>query len=302
MKTYNQYVRKQEGIQAEVFVEPSNEAKFLLRNFGWLVSPPDKRGNFLSRAIRSAMVAPFTQMTFFSFDLQAFLFQIFHQTKLARFGHFTFMMFVNMFIMAGLRGVEIATLSNGVIFSGATTYAAILLIWYVAIALVTKLYGWMLISLPSVVVLYAASGAYIEWLPADHALYLNPWIATVISAFLIATSHILEPKLPPRAAKDFTWISVHDFILGKNGRNSTFTMARNTIKTASFLIWGTLDECWASPRLMPYNFLMLMFEAGYKPEVYDKLKARADKAMESGNPAVDYVGIGGGSFMQIPRA
>lgn len=313
MQTQHQdYLRARAATQAEIFVEPSREARFLLKNFGWLVSPTDERGSLLSRLIRSAMVAPFTQMTFFSFDLQAFLFQIFHQTKVSRFGHFTFMIAVNFFLMVGLNGVYTTTLEVGgsTLHIGAgTAYAALLAAWYIAMAVITKMHAWMLVSIPVVVGLYAASQVYATTFFVDGGTWLqptdllaNPWLLMWASAFLIALSHAPEPKLPPRAGDEMEWKSVPDFVLGQGQRNNPLRMLVNGIRTGLFLVWGTLDEWWASPRLMPYNFLMLMFEAGYKPDTYAELKRRADTALASGNPAIDYVGVGGGTFMKIPEA
>ena len=302
-KPHQGYLRTQPDLAAEIYVEPSHEARFLLKHLSWLVSPADQRGSLPSRLIRSAMVAPFTQLTFFSFDLQAFLFQIFHQTKVARFGHFTFMIGVNFFLMSALSQF---TLSDSI--NGGTLYAAVLLLWYSAVALQTRLHAWMLVSLPSVALLYLGSQAYMQafaltgnpwWTPT--AVAYNPWLWMWFSAFLIAVSHAPEPRLPPRAAEPMTWISVPDFILGRGTRHNPLTMLVHAVRTGLFLVWGTLDEWWASPRLMPYNFLMLMFEAGYAPERYAELKRRADSAIAHGNPAIDYVGTGGGTFMQLPQ-
>ena len=41
------------GVQAELFVAPSREARFLLRHAAWLVSPADGRGNPPSRLLRT---------------------------------------------------------------------------------------------------------------------------------------------------------------------------------------------------------------------------------------------------------
>ena len=97
-------IKKNPSIDAEIFVTPSREAKFLLKYCSWLVSPKDGRGSMFSRAIRMAMVAPFTQMTFFSFDLQAFLYDVFHQKFWSQAGHFIFMIGTVFFTISGLIG------------------------------------------------------------------------------------------------------------------------------------------------------------------------------------------------------
>lgn len=42
---------------------------------------------------------------------------------------------------------------------------------------------------------------------------------------------------------------------------------------------------------MPYSLLLLMFRAGYRPDVAARTRAYAERAMASGNPAIDFVGI-----------
>lgn len=95
------------GVDAELFVPPSREALFLLRHAAWLVSPSLSPGSAPSRFLRMVLVAPFTQLTFFSFDLQAFLFGVFHTTFSARAGHLLFMCAVNFFMLLDLGGIEV---------------------------------------------------------------------------------------------------------------------------------------------------------------------------------------------------
>lgn len=85
---------------AELFCESSEEALRLLRWLPSLTSPRDGRGGLPWRALRSFLVAPFTQLTFVSFDLQMFLFDVFHTTRVARVGHFAGMFGVNLFALA----------------------------------------------------------------------------------------------------------------------------------------------------------------------------------------------------------
>ncbi len=50
--------------------------------------------------MRAVLVAPFTQLTFVSFDLQVFLFDVLHTTALSRVGHFVGMCGVTLFATA----------------------------------------------------------------------------------------------------------------------------------------------------------------------------------------------------------
>lgn len=51
---------------------------------------------------------------------------------------------------------------------------------------------------------------------------------------------------------------------------------------------------------MPYNFLWLMFRAGYAKPLRDRVLGHVHKALESDNPALDYVGIGGATMLRRP--
>ena len=93
------------SLPARVFAPPSGEARFLLRRVPWLVSPHEGRPGLVARFLLMVMVAPMTQLTFVSFDLQAFLFLVFHRRWAALLGHGVFMTTENLFILAALRGV-----------------------------------------------------------------------------------------------------------------------------------------------------------------------------------------------------
>ena len=134
------------NLETEVFVEPSSEARRLTRRLGWLVAPEDGHGSRLSRVFGRLIVAPFTQLTFFSFELQAFLFIVFHRTLISRIGHFAFMIAVNFFVMAGLAQVRLGGLPHDyaaalVTPSLATAYATLLLLWYLLIAREARLWA-----------------------------------------------------------------------------------------------------------------------------------------------------------------
>lgn len=56
----------------EMWVPPSAEHRWLYRHVRWLVAPPQGQGSLVARLLRAAMVAPMTQLTFVSFDMQCF--------------------------------------------------------------------------------------------------------------------------------------------------------------------------------------------------------------------------------------
>jgi len=285
------------GVPAEIFVEPSAEARRLLKHAGWLVSPRREGGP--GAFLRMVLVAPFTQLTFLSFDLQMFLFEVFHLTRWARAGHLLGMLGVNFFLMAGLWGLPLA---GPRWLNGAALYALVLLVWYAAIARSARLLAWWLGVVPVVVALFLGAGAFRDATAGQGASgWASPWLWMLASAAFVAFSHAPEPQLPPRAIEGQVWRPLPAALRGAPGvRPSPRTLLRNGVRIGLFLVWGTLDELWAAPRLLPYNFLRFFFLLGYAPERWAEIQRWSARAVASGNPALDFVGIGGATFLARP--
>jgi hypothetical protein len=283
------------GVEAVLFEPPSREALFLLRHAGWLVSPGALPGSTLGRFLRMVLVAPFTQLTFFSFDLQAFQFGVFHTTVWSRAGHLLFMSGVNFFMLLGLGQVEL----GGGLDAG-MLYALVLALWHLSVALGVGLRAWGLCAVGAVIGLELAARAC---LASDagplQALSRHAFAGAALCAFLIAVSHAPEPRLPPRAVAGPRWLGMGEYVLGPAGaRHAPRIRLANGVRVGLYVMWGTLDEWWAAMRLMPYNFLWLMFRAGYARPVQDRVLGHVRSALASGNPALDYVGIGGATMLQ----
>lgn len=281
---------------SEMFVPPSVEARRLVRRLGWLVAPREGEETLLSRAFGVVVVAPFTQLTFFSYELQAFLFEVFHTRWPARVGHFTFMLAVGFFVMAGLAPYD---LGLGLPFvNGATAYAALLLVWYGVLARLTGFWGLWLVMVVVVGSLCAGAHTYARATEGAGVL-ASPWLWMMVSALLIALSHAPEPWLPPRVNETRGWMPTSHYLFGPPGaRLPPSRVVVRLVRLGLQVVWGTLDELWASPRLLPYNFLMLLFRFGYRPKDARRLREHVERALASGDPALDYVGIGGGRFLR----
>jgi hypothetical protein len=286
------------GVEAELFVPPSREALFLLRHARWLVSPTALPGSAPSRFLRMVLVAPFTQLTFFSFDLQAFLFGVFHTTFWARAGHLLCMCAVNLCMLVGLGKIAL----GGGIDAG-MAYACALALWHGSVALSVGLVGWGLCAAGLVLGLeLAARSCIAAGSGALHVLAEHPWLGAALSAFLVALSHAPEPRLPPRAVAGPRWLGITEYVRGPVGaRHPLAVMLANGLRVALFVVWGTLNEWWAAMRLMPYNFLWLMFLVGYAKPLRDRVLGHVHRALASDNPALDYVGIGGATMLQLPE-
>jgi hypothetical protein len=70
-------------LAAEVYRPPSDEALCLVRHAPWLTSPEQGQAAPAARLWLQLLIAPMTQLTLVSFDLQAFLFLVFHRSRVA---------------------------------------------------------------------------------------------------------------------------------------------------------------------------------------------------------------------------
>lgn len=317
-ESLDRYLFRRDDVAAEIFLEPSPEARFLMRQFPALFAPPDGQGNRVALAMRTIIVSPFTQLTLVSFALESFVFEVFHTSRTARVGHFVFMPAVNFFLLVGLAQFSLApapTAHEWTLFApNAAALAGVALLgWYFVMAAEERLWAWWLAMVPVVTALVVGATALYGWTatldPATRVWYaptvglVNPWLAAALSASMIMFSHIPEPKLPPRVSDPHRWTAIGEFVFGTaDAPLPRPVVFRRVLKVCLPVLFGTFDELWASPRLMPYNLLMLMFRLGYAPTAFARLRGHVQRALESGNPAVDYVGIGGGTVLRAPEA
>jgi hypothetical protein len=64
--------------------------------------------------------------------------------------------------------------------------------------------------------------------------------------------------------------------------------------------FGTVDEIVASPRLLPVLLLELLRLLGHDPARRAAWRSLSARAIASGNPALDYIGIGGPTPLRVP--
>jgi len=272
-----------------MFCPPSDEAAWLLARFPRLLAPSEGFGSTWSRWVRSFVVAPFTQFTIRSFDLQMFLFDVLHMSFIARAGHLVGMTAVNLFVMGALTQLGGPWL--------AAVYATFLLAWYRAVAREADLWGWWWVMLGIVGALWLAGLGLgsLDWPTWRYGL------GVFISGCAITFPHAAEAKLPPRAGDPHRWLSAYEYVFGTEASPTGWReRLRNGARIAAYPWIGLVNEVWASPRLMPYCYLRVMLAFGYAPQLKRKLDGHRDRAWASGNPAIDYVGIGGGTFIRPP--
>ena len=295
----NRYLRADRAVAAEVFVEPAAEVRWLVRHLRSLVAPRAGQSTRAARLLGLVVVAPFTQLTFLNWDLQAFLFEVFHRSRVARAGHFVFMAAVNFFAMAGL-----ACSGPG----ASAAYAVVLLAWYALVARSVRMGAWWAVMVLVVAGLKRGADAFGAafalaspergfWSPTPLAY--NPWLWMIVSAALVAASHAAEAKQPPRVVDADTWRSLPEYF--REAGRSPRALAARVARMLLLFVTGTVNELWASPRLLPYNVLMAMFWAGYRPDASERLRGYVERALASGNPAIDFVGVGGGAWLREPE-
>jgi hypothetical protein len=143
-----------------------------------------------------------------------------------------------------------------------------------------------------------------QWLAqlgqAQPSLLAQPWAWLLFAGALQAGSHILEP-LPPRVTRSVHWIPPAQYLLGRPGdRNPPGTVLRRSGQLAAQALFGTVDEIVASPRLLPVLLLELLWLLGHDPVRRAARRALSARAIASGNPALDYIGIGGPTPLRAP--
>lgn len=312
--TQHDVVNAPEGVHTEVFCQPSKEMLLLLRVLGRLVSPRNGKPALLNRVLGAITIAPFTQLTLTNYELQDYLFRVFHVTIWSKLAHAVFMPAVVFFMMVffaqfRLQGIPAEQGWQQFTFSGAYVYAGLLILWYLVLAITKKFYLWWLLTVPMVLLMalgadmyfceYVSSPEIFHWYAPTDLLH-NPLLWMLVSANMISASHATELVLPPRAAKRWCWMPLREVLLGEPSQRWSVARVWRGLRQLAFqLTWGPINEWWASPRLMPYNWLMLMFALGYKPEINKVQQDYADRALASGNPALDYIGIGGGAYLNV---
>jgi len=122
----------------------------------------------------------------------------------------------------------------------------------------------------------------------------------VLGSLLPAVSHVLEP-LPPQVTRSPHWVPVAEYLFGAAGTyNSPVTVARRVGHLAAQTVFGTVDEPVASPRLLPVLLLDLLWRLGHDTARRSAWHAQAAQAIASGNPGLDFIGIGGATPLRTP--
>jgi hypothetical protein len=198
----------------------------------------------------------------------------------------------NVMIMAALAPVGVGGMDGGLL------YALFLVAWYLTQAVAARLYLWGLVMIPLVGALYGGAVAY-QRATAAVGWVASPWLWMGLLPLFQALSHASEARLPPRVTASARWATVREFLAGARGGGVGEWVIR-LARLGAQVVWGTLAELWASPRLFPYGVLAQLRRLGYGRVRLAPLDAMVRRAIASGQPAVDFIGTGGGAFLRAP--
>lgn len=280
-------VNARPGLDAEVWVEPTREQWFWVRHFGrWFAPSPEQERGF-ARYFGRVFVVPSTNVTNFSLQYQSYLNDIFHLTKTARIAHFTCMPLITALFLCALHPLRLGALTGDQV--GALLIGA----WWFSWAVRERLLLWGLVSVGWIVALHRLS---VWWTSTGHPV----WLPLVALAFVQAVSHGPEPQLPPRVTGSARWMTFARYLRAEDGSAlPTSTVLWRVLTIFETAVYGTFDEAIASPRLAPIQLLEVLWLLGYARALSDEWKALSARAAASGQPAIDYIGIGGGATLRV---
>jgi hypothetical protein len=284
-----QYLHPIAGLDAAMWVPPSRGQLFWLRRAPALFALDRGTGRGLARWWAIATVAPSTNVTGLNLVYQAYLNHVFHRTWLARVGHAACMPVIVTALLALLYPVH-ATLPG----------ALVLAAWWAYWALTERDPVWGACAVGLAAALYPLAQALGRFGAVEPSRLAQPWAWLVFAGALQAGSHILEP-LPPRVTRSVHWIPPAEYLRGPAGhRNPPGTVLRRAGQLAAQAVFGTVDEIVASPRLLPVLLLELLWLCGHNQVQRAAWRTLSARAIASGNPALDYIGIGGPTPLRSP--
>lgn len=232
-------------------------------------------------------VTPLAAITFLNLDYQIYLNQVLHTAAASWIGHLILIP-INVGLLFYALVIHTST--------AAPILLALLAVWYVAMAIRMQAKLWGLTTLALLAGLWAVANiGAASALAAGMPWYLEPLTLIVAVSLLQASSHLFETNVPPRANFRNRWIPAREFLWGDPRRVSLGRRLARLAWTPIGATWGAFDEWLASAKLLPLYVLELLWMCGYQPDQRARVRARSLAALASGDPALDWVGVGGGS-------
>jgi hypothetical protein len=275
----------------EILHPPTREMLFWNRALGRWISPRPDQENFFTRMLGVILVTPSALFANLSVSYQAYLFLLFHRSRLVRAAHALLMPLIMSAVFAGLCTIDVAGVNAGLIALG------LLLAWYVVQALANRIFLVALCMVPITCGEYFL-GRLWQTQAYTRPEALSPLLWALVLSGIATLTHIAEPDLPPRVTRTAQWVPFWQFLLGTRQQRLAFPVAAfRFVLIGLQIVWGTLDELLAAPRLLPIIILMYLWKLGFYREQCAKLTGLVQTATKRGNPALDYIGTGGGAFL-----
>ncbi len=303
------------GMDAEVYRPLAPDHRHWLRRLPSLLAPSREEETWLSRAVSVFFVVPFAPLTPFDLDYQTYLYEVFHRSVIARVSHFVLFPLVNLAVFVGLAGISLGAphaVAHGpdpFVLNLSAVFAVLLAVWYTALAARVRSVVWGGTLLLAVAGLWAAGntihGLTFELDAAQRTvlspspLLFNPWLWAAGLSFLIAASHVREPDVPPRVSGTDAWVPLDRWLAGESSAHLSL-LARYR-RLGRQLVFGAFAEFLAAQRLMPIALLRMLWAIGLARDVRPGVN-EARRALQQGQPALDYMGHGGGTRLRAKKA
>lgn len=274
------------------FASDTREERLWRRVCPRLFAPGERPGWFV-RLVRHITVTPLAFVTLRNVDYQIYLNQILHTAPATWLGHLVCIP-INVALLFYALAVYVGPGAALVLFG-------LLAGWYVSMAATMRSSAWALVA---VAVLAGLCGAGLVGarVAAPLGAWASPAAWILVVSMLQAYSHLCEAHVPPRANFERHWLPLREFLWGK----PELSIGQRLLKLAWMPIggvWGTFDEWYSSAKLLPFYLLELMWMFGYRPEQRAKHRSRSLASVASGDPALDWVGVGGGaSVAELPSS
>lgn len=243
-----------------------------------VLAPAEAEESWFTRAVAVFFVVPFAPLTPLDLTYQTYLYEVFHRSRFARLVHLLLFPLVNITVMVGLAAVA----------HGDAIFAGVLALWYAVLALRARSAIWGVSMLGAVAAMWAANVAL-------QGVLSSPWLWAAGLSLAIAASHITEPDVPPRVSGTERWVPLQQFLIGTRGERVPMGLLLTRCgRLGMQLIYGAIAEFLGAQRLLPIALLKLLWgmrlATDVRPGVDD-----ARRALAHGQPAIDYVGHGGGA-------
>jgi len=268
----------------DLLIEPTQDVACIMEMCSPYLAPTQR--SWFTIFISTCTVAPLANLTPLALEYQLYLCRIFHRRNISFYGHALTMPMIMSIILALIP----------------ETYAPwvvlILFLWYATWGVIGRVWWLGLASLPILILCYTISTGL-----RDHD---NLWLWLMIFSQIQAWSHVVE-DLPPRVSGTPLWMSKSAFL--SHVRSKLDLLQRIIRLIVTGLIFGPIDELIASPRLLPIfwalipgHWIMKRYDSTWPTcRRLDELEHKFKISFNTDNaqPAIDYIGLGGGGFARI---